>query len=87
MANNMYYSILTTIGAEKLAQAIITEIPVKITTIAVGDGNGQFYSPRPDQAQLKRETWRGDINDLRGVEDAANHVLAEGIVPTVMTPS
>ena len=83
MANNMYYSILTTVGTEKLAQAIITEIPVKITTIAVGDGNGQFYSPTPDQTQLKRETWRGGINDLRGVEDAANHVLAEGVVPDV----
>lgn len=82
MANNMYYSILTTVGTEKLAQAIITEIPVKLTTIAVGDGNGQFYSPTPDQVQLKRETWRGDINDLRSAEDAANHVLAEGVVPT-----
>ncbi len=81
MANNMYYSILTTIGTEKLAQAIITEIPVKLTTIAVGDGNGQFYSPTPDQTRLKRETWRGDINDLRSAEDAANHVLAEGVVP------
>ncbi|MBC3214873.1 phage tail-collar fiber domain-containing protein [Serratia fonticola] len=82
MANNMYYSILTTVGTEKLAQAIITEIPVKLTTIAVGDGNGQFYSPTPDQVQLKRETWRGDVNDLRSAEDAANHVLAEGVVPT-----
>lgn len=82
MANNMYYSILTTVGTERLAQAIITEIPVKITTIAVGDGNGQFYSPTPDQVQLRRETWRGDINDLRSAEDATNHILAEGVVPT-----
>ncbi|WP_419792731.1 phage tail protein [Serratia fonticola] len=82
MANNMYYSILTTVGTEKLAQAIITEIPVRLTTIAIGDGNGQFYSPTPDQTQLKRETWRGDVNDLRSAEDAANHVLAEGVVPT-----
>ncbi|HHQ6625740.1 TPA: phage tail protein [Serratia fonticola] len=81
MANNMYYSILTTVGTEKLAQAIITEIPVKITTIAVGDGNGQYYEPTVDQTGLKRETWRGDINDLRSTEDAANHVLAEGVVP------
>ncbi|WP_025122435.1 MULTISPECIES: phage tail protein [unclassified Serratia (in: enterobacteria)] len=84
MANNMYYSILTTVGTEKLAQAIITEIPVKITTIAVGDGNGQYYQPTVDQTQLKRETWRGGINDLRDVEDAANHVLAEGIVPSTV---
>lgn len=78
---NTYYAILTTAGAEKLAQAIITEIPVKITSMAVGDGNGQYYEPTPDQMQLKRETWRGDINDLRSATDAANHVLAEGVVP------
>nr|WP_255330935.1 MULTISPECIES: phage tail protein [unclassified Serratia (in: enterobacteria)] len=72
---------LTTVGTEKLAQAIITEVPVRITSIAVGDGAGQNYLPTADQTQLRRETWRGDINDLRSADDATNHVLAEGVVP------
>lgn len=36
-----------------------TKLP--ITEAAVGDGNGEPYSPTPAQTELKNEKWRGEI--------------------------
>ncbi|WP_411753101.1 phage tail protein [Serratia sp. (in: enterobacteria)] len=77
-----FFAILTDAGKIALAQALITNIPVRITDIAVGDGAGQQYTPTPAQTQLRGETWRNPINNLRTVSDVSNQILAEGLIPT-----
>ena len=52
-----FYSVLTTQGAQKLAQASHQGETVLFKYIAVGDGSGSEYQPEPSQTQLKHETY------------------------------
>lgn len=63
MAEQKYYTIVTDLGTELIAKAAEAGEKVNITTIAAGDGNGVFYQPTSDMIALKREIWRGDIQN------------------------
>jgi len=54
-----YYMIFTEIGKAKKANAEITGITLKITEMAAGDGDGEYYQPTEDQIALLNEVWRG----------------------------
>jgi len=56
-----YSTIITNVGAAKIAAAISSGIPVSVIEAAVGDGGGAFYTPTPDQIELRGEVWRGEI--------------------------
>ena len=58
-----YYTVLTDIGAAKMAAAVTTGKKVVITEFAVGDGFGTKYSPSQEQTALKNEVYRGQIDD------------------------
>lgn len=74
-----YYSLITTAGAERLANAIATGEKMDIAEMSVGDGGGTLPTPDPEQTALIGEVYRAPLNKL--VIAAPNVVEAEMIVP------
>lgn len=56
-----YGTVITNAGAALIAECILNGTKLPITEAAVGDGNGEPYSPTPAQTELKNEKWRGEI--------------------------
>lgn len=80
-----YYAILTNIGEAKLANALALGIPLEITHLAVGDGEGQGAqgTPLPDPAQtaLVSEQRRAQINTLTTDPESESVLIAEQVIP------
>lgn len=74
-------AILTTAGAAKLANAIALGVPLKLTQMAVGDGNGQPVAPDPAMNAIPGEKRRAAINTLFADPLAASQLVAEQIIP------
>ncbi|GAA5113355.1 hypothetical protein GCM10023211_21340 [Orbus sasakiae] len=76
-----YFTILTNLGAALLAQATASGTQLKITHLAVGDGNGNVPSPLPTQTQLIHEVRRSAINTVYTDENNENHIIIEQVIP------
>ncbi|BBQ51229.1 hypothetical protein WP2S18C03_03100 [Aeromonas veronii] len=74
-------AILTNAGAAKLANAIALGVPLKLTQMAVGDGNGQPVAPDPAMTAIPGEKRRAAINTLFADPLAASQLVAEQIIP------
>lgn len=74
-------AILTNAGAAKLANAIALGVPLKLTQMAVGDGNGQPVTPDPAMTAIPGEKRRAAINTLFADPLAASQLVAEQIIP------
>lgn len=70
MAQQEYYTILTSAGLAYEANRKSLGLPIKLEQMSVGDGNGAVYNPSAAQTALVREVWRGPINAL--LQDATN---------------
>lgn len=70
MAQQEYYTILTSAGLAYEANRKAAGLPIKLEQMSVGDGNGAVYNPDATQTALRREVWRGPINAL--LQDATN---------------
>lgn len=81
MAGYKYYTILTDVGKQKLAEAIATESPLDFTEMAVGDSNGISYEPTSDMTALKHETYRATISSVSIDEVDKNIMIFEMVVP------
>lgn len=79
MAN--FFAILTNAGAAKLANASALGIPLKLTTMAVGDGNGQAVTPNPAATKLVNEKRRAPLNALFADPLNTSQLVAEQIIP------
>ncbi|WP_421245486.1 phage tail protein [Aeromonas sanarellii] len=77
----IYSAILTNAGQAKLANALALGVPLKITHMAVGDGNGQPVTPNAAQTALVRETRRAPINTLFQDPTNQSQLVAEQIIP------
>ena len=77
----IYFAIPTDAGQAKMANAIALGIPLKITHMAVGDGNGLPVTPNATQTALVREKRRAPLNTL--FQDPLNQaqLVAEQIIP------
>ncbi|MGE6170749.1 phage tail protein [Aeromonas media] len=77
----IYFAIPTNAGQARIANAIALGIPLKITHMAIGDGNGQPVTPNPAQTSLAREVRRAPLNTL--FQDPLNQaqLVAEQIIP------
>jgi len=73
-----YYSLITTLGAAKLATALATSTQVQFTQVAVGDGNGLNVAPSANATSLKRETARVAVNSITV---SGNQVTVECVIP------
>ena len=76
-----YKAIITTAGAAKIATASAVGTQLKITRMAVGDGNGTLPTPNPAQTKLINEKYRATLNGLTIDKAIKNHIVAELIVP------
>lgn len=74
-------AILTNAGTAKLANAIALGVPLKLTQMAVGDGNGQPVTPDPAMTAIPGEKRRAPINTLFADPLAASQLVAEQIIP------
>ena len=79
--NQIYYTILTQQGAALLANATALGVPLKITQMAVGDGNGKIPKPDESQTKLVHEVRRAAINTLFVDKENPNQIIAEQVIP------
>ncbi|WP_048971731.1 phage tail protein, partial [Enterobacter asburiae] len=76
-----FYTLLTDIGAAKLASAAALGVPVKITQMAVGDGGGVLPTPSAQQTKLVGEKRRAALNMLYIDPQNSSQVIAEQVIP------
>ncbi len=76
-----YFTLLTKVGQALIATAHATGTPVKLTHLAVGDGDGAQIIPREDMTALRREVWRGALNTLSEDPQNPGWIMAEAVVP------
>ncbi|MDZ4378000.1 MAG: phage tail protein [Xanthomonadaceae bacterium] len=75
-----FFSLLTTTGKAKVAQAIASDIPLEITDMALGDGGGAAVVPVENRAALIGEVNRGPANLLAVDPINPNWVSVERII-------
>ncbi|HDN1648695.1 TPA: phage tail protein [Escherichia coli] len=76
-----FYTLLTDIGAAKLASAAALGVPLKITHMAVGDGGGALPTPDEKQAALVNEKRRAALNMLYIDPQNSSQIIAEQVIP------
>ncbi|CCG88497.1 phage tail protein [Erwinia piriflorinigrans] len=76
-----FYTLLTEIGAAKLANAAVLGVPLKISKMAVGDGGGVLPTPNAQQTQLVAEKRRADLNALYIDPQNGSQIIAELVIP------
>ncbi len=76
-----FYTLLTEIGAAKLASATALGIPLKITHMAVGDGGGVLPTPSAQQTALVAERRRAALNMLYIDPQNNSQIIAEQVIP------
>ncbi|AML59959.1 Phage tail fiber protein [Serratia rubidaea] len=76
-----YKAIITTVGAAKIAAATAGGTQLKITHMAVGDGNGALPEPMPEQTKLLNEQYRAALNALDIANTSKDHIVAELSIP------
>lgn len=76
-----FYTLLTEIGAAKLASAAALGVPLKITQMAVGDGGGLLPTPSAQQTRLIAEKRRADLNMLYIDPQNSSQIIAEQVIP------
>lgn len=78
---NYIGSIFTKTGAAKMANSVLTKVPVEPAYIVIGDGGGNGYTPVPEQNSLVNEVYRATIaREDRASNDPA-HLILWGHVP------
>lgn len=76
-----FYTLLTDIGAAKLASATALGVPLKITHMAVGSGGGVLPTPNAQQTALVAEERRAALNMLYIDPQNSSQIIAEQVIP------
>ncbi|MGS3700141.1 phage tail protein [Citrobacter freundii] len=76
-----FYTLLTDIGAAKLASAAALGVQLKITQMAVGDGGGVLPTPSAQQTALVAEKRRAALNMLYIDPQNSSQIIAEQVIP------
>lgn len=76
-----FYTLLTDIGAAKLASAAALGVPLKITHMAVGSGGGALPTPNAQQTALVTEEHRAALNMLYIDPQNSSQIIAEQVIP------
>ncbi|TKD40703.1 phage tail protein [Azotobacter chroococcum] len=74
-------TIHTAYGLSRLVAAEITNEPVRLTHMAVGDGNGNPTDPDEAQTQLVRERYRAAVNRVYPSPSDLRRFTAEMVIP------
>ncbi|MBX9761570.1 MAG: phage tail protein [Pseudomonadaceae bacterium] len=76
-----FQTIHTKTGLRALARAEASGVPINLTHMAVGDGNGNPAPPNWEQTQLARERYRATINRVYPDPNDATRFTAELVIP------
>ncbi|WP_395754890.1 tail fiber protein [Edwardsiella ictaluri] len=76
-----YFTLLTTVGETALASATTQDSPLRLTQMAVGDGNGNLPMPDSNQTQLVNERRRAPLNTLSIDPNNPNQIIAGQVLP------
>lgn len=76
-----FYTLLTNAGQAKITNALATGTVVRVTQIAIGDGNGNPVTPTEARTTLVREVYRGGVSALAPDATNPNWLVAELVIP------
>lgn len=76
-----FYTLLTTVGEAKVANAIALGETIQITHLAVGDGAGMLPEPQGNEQQLINEVRRAPINTSNIDQNNPSWIIVEQIIP------
>ncbi|ENP7456654.1 phage tail protein [Vibrio fluvialis] len=76
-----FFTVLTTVGEAKLANATALGQTVQFEKLAIGDGNGQLPVPNQNQTELVNEVRRELLNAVETDPDNPNWIICEQVVP------
>ena len=79
--SQQYYTLVTNIGAVRIAKATALGTVVNLSQMAVGDGGGQPITPSATATALTREVYRASLNMLEVDENNQKQVIAELLIP------
>lgn len=77
-----FFTILTSIGQAKIANAVALGQQIQVTEMALGDGGGNATTPVQTQTGLVRQVYRAQLNQLSTDPANPNYVIAELVVPS-----
>lgn len=77
-----FYTLLTTIGKAQFANSTALGTKINFKTLKVGDGNGAYYNPTEDQADLVNAKWTGNINSVSVDTDNPSWIVLETMIPS-----
>lgn len=77
MTKNEYAIVFTDKGKEKIMQAQITDEPVKLEMMAIGDGKN---APNPSQTALQNEVARVPINRIAPDKTEKSRIVVESVI-------
>lgn len=76
-----FCTLITEHGAALLANATALGVPLKLTKMGVGDGNGDATTPNAAQTHLIHEVYQAQINTLTTDANNPKQIIAELIIP------
>ncbi|EKO3414770.1 phage tail protein [Vibrio fluvialis] len=76
-----FFTLLTTVGEAKLANATALGQTVKFEKMAIGDGDGELPVPDQKQTALVNEVRREFLNSVETVPDNPNWIVCEQVIP------
>jgi hypothetical protein len=76
-----YRTIPTTLGRAKLEQAALLQVPLELTLVEFGDGNGAEYLPTGQETALKRKVYEAAPNMLADAAESETWVELHAVLP------
>lgn len=76
-----YRTIPTTLGRAKLEQAALLQVPLELTLVEFGDGNGAEYLPTGLETALKRKVYEAVPNMLADSAESETWVELHAVLP------
>ncbi|WP_084703377.1 phage tail protein [Necropsobacter rosorum] len=76
-----FFAVLTHYGTQTIASAVANKQPLKITHMAVGDGNGSAVVPTAAQTKLTKEVYRSTISAVSVDPRNNKQVIFELTIP------
>lgn len=76
-----FYTLHTEAGLAAIARSSGSGVPIALTHMAVGDGNGNPTTPRETQTALVRERYRAPVNRVYQSPGNPRRFIAELVIP------
>lgn len=82
--SQIYYTLLTVLGAAELVNAEVGGVTVPLTHLAIGDGNGNPVIPSESMTALVREVHRVPITSITADANNPSRLIIEAVIPATV---